>query len=505
MSSPTKPIRWWPLLLIGALFVLALSIFWIPDNPNRQIQVMSTLGVSLLGFLLTLIWFFGLARFNNTIRLRGLAALAILIGLTATLFRISGFTGDLVPNLAWRWSSDSFVSGDTPSTRNLLTNYPQFLGPHRNATLTDIHINPDWDQHPPKLLWRKSVGEAWSAFAVFKEFAITQEQHDDDEAVVCYDLLTGQEKWRHEDTTRFQNPLAGIGPRATPTIVDNRVYTLGATGILNCLDLSTGQKVWSRNILKDTQANVPEWGLSGSPLILNDKVIVSPGGPNNQSLMAYHKNTGEIIWGGGNKQAGYSSPSLATVAQTDQILIFNNRQVAGHDPVSGQLLWQHPWPNSQHVAQPVPISDDRLFVSSGYGVGSQLIQITQNDPGQFSATTLWKNNRLKAKFTNVVHKDGYIYGLDDGILVCLDIETGQRKWKRGRYGHGQLILVEDLLLIQTEHGDVVLVEATPEDHKERARFPALDSRTWNNPTFAAPYLLVRNDREAACYELTLKQ
>ncbi|MBT3603144.1 MAG: hypothetical protein HN521_08770, partial [Candidatus Latescibacteria bacterium] len=151
-----------------------------------------------------------------------------------------------------------------------------------------------------------------------------------------------------------------------------------------------------------------------------------------------------------------------------------------------------------------PVSNDRLFVSSGYGVGCQLIQIEKNDQGNFSATTLWKNNRLKAKFTNVVHKAGYIYGLDDGILVCLDVETGKRKWKRGRYGHGQLILVEDLLLIQTEHGDVVLVDATPESYTERASFPALNDRTWNNPTFAAPYLLVRNDQEAACYQLALK-
>ena len=220
--------------------------------------------------------------------------------------------------------------------------------------------------------------------------------------------------------------------------------------------------------------------------------------------MAYHRDTGENIWGGGNQQAGYSSPNLANLAKTDQILIFNKRQVAGHDPASGQLLWQHPWPNTQHVAQPVPIFPNRLFVSSGYGVGSQLIQIDQNNQNQLVTTTLWQNNRLKAKFTNVVQKDGYIYGLDDGILVCLDIETGQRKWKNGRYGHGQLILVENLLLIQTEPGDVVLVDATPEGHNERARFPALDGRTWNNPTFAAPYLLVRNDREAACYELTLK-
>lgn len=500
----SKPIRWWPLYLIGLLITLATLIIWIPDSANRQVQVMKTMGVGLVGLLLILIWFFAFSRLSGKLRIRGLAIFVLLLVLTASLFEIRGFTGDLVPNMAWRWSSQSFVSADIPNTLNLQTNYAQFLGPNRNATLTNVHLQPNWEQHPPKLLWRKSVGEGWSAFAVSNRFAITQEQHGEEETVVCYDLLTGQEKWRHKDTFRYQNPMAGIGPRATPTLSQNRVYTVGAMGQLNCLDLETGQKIWSRNILQDTQAEQQEWGLSCSPLILDDKVIVSPGGPNNQSLMAYHKNTGEVIWGGGNKKAGNSSPNLVTLAQTEHIVIFNNRQIAGHNPTSGKLLWQHPWPNSQYVAQPVPIPNDRLFVSSGYGVGCQLIQIEKNAQGDFSATTLWKNNRLKAKFTNVVYKDGHIYGLDDGILVCLDAETGTRKWKRGRYGHGQLILVDDLLLIQSEHGDVVLVDATPEGHNERANLPALGSRTWNNPTFAAPYLLVRNDQEAACYELVLK-
>jgi outer membrane protein assembly factor BamB len=503
-TQVSKSTRWWPLYLIGALITLACLVIWVPDSANRQLQVMKTMGLVLVGLLSTLIWFFGLSRLSSKIRLRGLAVLAGLIVLAMSLFQFRGFTGDLVPNIAWRWSSESFVSGDIPNTLNLLTNYPQFLGPNRNAKLTNIHIEPNWKQHPPKLLWKKSVGEAWSAFAVSDRFAITQEQHDEEETVVCYDLLTGKEQWQHKDSFRYENPMAGIGPRATPTISKNRVYTMGASGILNCLDLGTGQKIWSRNTLQDTQAKMQEWGLSCSPLILDNKVIVSPGGPNNQSLMAYHKDTGNIIWGGGSNKAGNSSPYITTLAQQDQIVIFNHRQVAGHHPTSGQLLWQHPWPNSQFVAQPVPLSDDRLFVSSGYGVGCQLIQIAQNEQGSFSATTLWKNNRLKAKFTNVVHKEGYIYGLDDGILVCLDIETGKRKWKRGRYGHGQLILVEDLLLIQTEHGDIVLVDATPESYNERASFPALTGRTWNNPTFAAPYLLVRNDQEAACFELTLK-
>jgi len=507
MSMPTdsKPIRWWPAIVIAALVMISLLIIWIPDRPNRQMQVMPTMLVSVVSFILTSLWFFAFSRLKGKIRLQGLGVLILVFGLSASLFRIRGFTGDLAPNVEWRWDSTTSVSVREQSSGVLGIDSPQFLGVHRNATLTGIELESDWVQNPPKLLWRLPVGEAWSAFAVVGRSAVTQEQQGEDEAVVCYDLLTGKEKWRHKDKARYQNPMAGVGPRATPTVFGNRVYTFGAMGMLNCLDLETGKKIWSRDAVAEIGAEIQEWGMTSSPLILDDKVIVSLGGRDDRSLMAYNKDTGAVVWGGGNKGAGNSSPNLVTIAKVNQVLIFNHKQVASHDPISGTLLWEYPWPGgTQHVAQPVPVPRDRLFVSTGYGTGCELIQIRKSDQGEFTATRIWKSPRLKAKFANMVYKDGYIYGLDDGILVCLDLENGQRKWKRGRYGHGQLILVNDLLLIQAESGEVVLVDASPEGHTERARFPALDDHTWNNPTLAAPYLLVRNDKEAACYELSLK-
>ena len=499
-----KPIRWWPAIAIGVLIIIVLSAIWIPDRPDRQMQVMPTILVCSIGSIFLCLWFFAFSQMSRTIRLRGLSILILLIILTVSLFQIRGFTGDLAPKIEWRWSSVTSISMSGQSSDGPDIDYPQFLGPHRNATLEGIELESDWSQHPPKLLWRVPVGEAYSAFAVVGSSAVTQEQKGEDETVACYDLLTGKEKWRHSARARYGTAIAGIGPRATPTISGDRVYSFGATGILTCLDLETGREIWSRDTVKETDARVKEWGISGSPLVLDDKVIVSPGGKNEQSLMAYHRETGNIIWGGGRMRAGHSSPSLVSIAEMDQILIFNRGQVAGHDPNSGKLLWEYPWNEmTQHVAQPIPLPDDRIFVSTGYGIGSELIQISKNSQDEFTAERIWKSPRLKAKFANMVYKDGYIYGLDDGVLVCLDLADGQRKWKRGRYGHGQLILVDDLLLIQTESGDVVLVDASPIEHNERARFPALSNHTWNAPTLAAPYLLVRNDREAACYELAL--
>lgn len=513
-KHPVKGIRWWPVLLIAVLSLLIVAVIWAPDASHRQQQVMQTTSLLVVTLLLLVLWLLLFSRLSLKVRLVSFAAVILFLGLSAALFRIGGVSGDLVPIPEWRWTSRGHPSvtehtlqpGDQISgaATGSPSDYPQFLGSGRNATLPGVRLMSDWSNHPPRLVWRQPVGAGWSAFAVAGQVAVTQEQHGEQEQVVCYDLKSGRVRWRHSDTARYESTIAGVGPRATPTIVKDRVYTFGATGILNCLDLASGRKVWSKDTLKENGAKINTWGMSCSPLVLDSLAIVSPGGPDNRSLVAYHKDTGRFIWGGGNSPAGYSSPGLATLAGIDQVLIFNRGSVAAHDPLTGQVLWQHPWPGSgstQHVAQPVPLPGSRVFVSTGYGIGCKLFQISRDGQNGFNVSLVWETPRLKAKFTNVVHRDGYIYGLDDGVLVCLDLANGRRRWKRGRYGHGQLMMVGDLLLIQAESGDVVLVDVNPDEFKERARLSALNSKTWNNPALAGRYLLVRNDREAACYEL----
>jgi outer membrane protein assembly factor BamB len=196
---------------------------------------------------------------------------------------------------------------------------------------------------------------------------------------------------------------------------------------------------------------------------------------------------------------------LAELCGQRQIVIFNDDAVAGHGPATGKQLWAHPWPgNEPKVTQPLVLPGDRLLVASGYGVGSALLKLSRGDDGKIVASEVWQNRKLKPKFTNLVHRDGFVYGLDEGILVCLEIETGQQQWKKGRYGHGQILLAGELILVQAEQGDVVLVEASSKEHRELARISALGDKTWNHPALAPPYLLVRNDQEAICYELTLE-
>jgi outer membrane protein assembly factor BamB len=423
-------------------------------------------------------------------------------------------TGDLVPVLRWRWEPKSLPSLNSqsnprsiaiPAHADLFTNdYPQFLGPNRNATVDRPQLARDWKARPPQRLWRQPIGAGWSGFAVAGHRAITLEQRGETETVACYDLLSGTLLWAHGDPVHFQSSLAGEGPRATPTVAGQRVYTLGSTGLLNCLELETGKGVWSKDVVRDNQGEVNEWGMSCSPLVVDDLVVVSAGGRKDRSLVAYRTATGEFAWGDGTDGTGYSSPRLATLAGIPQILIFNSGGVSAHELSHGKTLWKYPWPGGHpHVSMPVILPDDRVLVSSGYGVGSELIKITKDAEGKFTATRLWKSNRLKAKFTNVVYREGFIYGLDDGIMVCLDASTGEQRWKEGRYGHGQEILVKDLLLVTAESGQVILMDPNPQQSRELTHFAAFNGKTWNPPALAGEYLLVRNDKEAACYRLPI--
>jgi outer membrane protein assembly factor BamB len=278
---------------------------------------------------------------------------------------------------------------------------------------------------------------------------------------------------------------------------------MGATGILSAVNLITGEPRWSINVIDDQGGRLQEWGQSSSPLIYEDLVIVTGGwgGPN---LIAYDRVTGEFRWSADAGRPDYASPQLATIAGRDQIVILNADSVSGHDPADGTTLWSTPWPTGQPtVAQPL-VMGNLVLASSGYGRGAKLFGISRRGR-RYEATTMWESPRLKAKFANFVQYEGFVYGLDDGVLTCIDPASGERRWKGGRYGHGQLLITRGHLVIQAEDGSVVLVEATPEEHRELHRVPVLDRKTWNQPVLVGEMLLVRNDREAVGLRLKLRE
>jgi outer membrane protein assembly factor BamB len=256
-----------------------------------------------------------------------------------------------------------------------------------------------------------------------------------------------------------------------------------------------------------------QWGMSGSPLVYDNLVVVNPGGPrikmvgpetSGRALLAYDRITGKEVWASGDCQAGYASPILATLAGVRQVVLFDGVGVGGYDAETGKELWRSPeWTNQfdVNIAQPIILPGDAIFLSSGYGTGSALFDVKRSG-STWTVTTRWTApNRFKLKFNTGVCRDGCVYGLDEGILACLDLATGKERWKSGRYGYGQVLLLENALLVLSEEGDLVLVDVSPTGQRELAKFHAIDGKTWNHPAVSGSRLFVRNAEEAACYDL----
>ncbi len=432
-------------------------------------------------------------------------------GLAPALIRVEGLTGDTTsasPTLVFGWREWQRPQFETAANRAAVVptphDFPRYLGPDGTGVLPNVKIAGDWTAAPPREVWRRPVGAGWGGIVAVGNLVFTQEQRDDRECVTCYRLDSGEPVWVHEDAARYDG-IGGPGPRATPAFADGRLYAVGATGILNCLDAADGRRLWSANIQDDNGAGRIEHGVCGSPLVDGGRVIVCPTGRGGPSLAAYQRDTGSKLWAAGTDRASYASPLIATIADVRQILLATNAGVTGHDAADGRVLWGFEWTNGEHINAGQPLAHagrpNGVLLATGYGKGAALFDITRASDGTWSSEKVWETLALKAKFMTPVLYQGHVYGLDDGILACLDAAAGKRRWKDGRYGHGQILLAGDRLIVQAEGGAVVLVEPSPERLIERGRIDALASKTWNNPALAGRYLLVRNDREAACYEL----
>ena len=521
------------ILVVG---LAAQAAAWIWIAPDRTYRIMSILYVVPATLFLLLLWWTFISGFSWRTRLIGLGVVGALVGGFFAATRVETYEGDMLPRFAWRWSptaedraaawreaqsrrerppiaaasADEEADDDSTGLEADGEDWPRFRGADGDSIVRGVRLNTDWEQHPPREVWRHPVGLGWSSFAVVDRYVFTQEQHGEQEAVVAYDRETGDLIWIHTDNTRFSSTLGGDGPRATPTFHDGRLYTLGATGILNCLDPETGRPHWSTNILADAGVENISWGMAASPLVYDDVVVVNPGGNAsgnaNGAVAAYDRITGEKQWAHGDRPASYCTPQLVTLGGERQLLIFDGLGLFGHDPQDGRKLWGFDWTNDPEVnaAQPLVLAGNTIFISSGYAQGAALVEVNRTGDDWTAGTTGWERSRdFKAKFNDFVPRDGFVYGMDEGILCCFDLSSGKRRWKRGRYGYGQLLLVDDLLLILGESGEVVLVEATPEQHREVARFQAISGKTWNHPVLIGDRLLVRNGEEAACYEVPL--
>ena len=351
-------------------------------------------------------------------------------------------------------------------------------------------------------MWRRAVGPGWSSFAVSGDLLYTQEQRGDDEIVACYRVSTGEPVWRHRDGVRFWESNGGAGPRGTPTLHEGRVYAFGATGILNALDAATGRVVWSRNVASDTGRTVPDWGFASSPLVVDDVVIVAAAG----TLAGYDIATGNPRWKGPSYGGSYSSPHRATVDGIVQVVLLGGPGAISVAPDDGAVLWEHKW-GPGPIVQPALMTDGDILVNGQAvtgGLGTRRLHLTHDDGG-WNIEERWTSTGLKPYFNDFVVHEGHAYGFDGNILASIGLEDGTRKWKGGRYGNGQMILLaeQDLLLVLSEEGEIALVSATPDKFTEVARFAVLDAKTWNHPVVVGDVLLVRNGEEMAAFRFPL--
>ncbi len=511
-----------PLFPLLTVLIATCSVFFLRAIPEfeRNLKSWLSAAISLLALILILIWFAFSKRFSFRSRLIGLGGFIVsVIGLTQSL-RLDGTTDARgLPQFVWKWtpivgtqvpalSTKIALAASTTTDPRLAqtTDVPQFFGPHRDGIIQGAKLSKDWQKSSPKQLWRQPIGQGWSAFAVVSGKAYTQEQRGEKELVTCYDLFTGELIWAHADKAHFTQWQGGDGPRATPTVQDGYVYTYGATGLLNCLEAATGKQIWQRSVLAENHLTNLEWGISASPLVMDDQVFVTGGTPLGAVLFAYKRDSGIPSWKAGNDVANYSSPMAVTLAGKRFILSNNAARLTGYDHSSGEVLLDYAWGIDKwpKASQPVQVHPDRLFVSAGYGMGCQLLQIQADTSGKLSAIQLWSSMKMKTQFNSPSVHDNHLYGLDDGRLACLNLASGDRLWKEGRFGSGQSIVVDDLILIQNENGTVHLASANPEAFQELGQLAALSSKTWNHPVLAGRFLLVRNDREAVCYELPIE-
>ena len=475
---------------------------------------------------------------------RAVMVVAILIGCGVwTLIRTGGFTGDFDQDLAWRWSetpeerllaeaqkepeppavSPPAKTPEVPVTPQVVEKpaevptvatepvapvqvkaepeWPGFRGPKRDGIVRGVRIATDWSASPPVELWRRKIGPGWSSFAVSGNLIYTQEQRGDFEEVACYDRKSGKPVWKHRDAARFWESNAGPGPRGTPTLYNGRVYALGATGILNALNAEDGKEIWSRNAATDTGTEIPGWGFSSSPVVVDDVVIVATAG----QLIGYDIDTGNKRWMGPEGGEDYSSPHLTRIDGIPQILFTSAKPGAiSVTPATGKVLWRHSLPTGTRIVQPAMTSDGDILLSDGTSRGLRRLAVEQGSNG-WTVKERWTSNGLKPYFSDFVVHDGHAFGFDGSFLSCIDLKNGEKKWKGGRYGSGQLILLadQDLLLVLSEKGELALVRATTDQFTELARVPAIEGKTWNHPVMVGNTLLVRNGEEMAAFRLAL--
>jgi outer membrane protein assembly factor BamB len=508
--------------LLGMIAAIGLA-YALADKTMQEIPpiLLITIPMGLAGFAVGAVLMGKYAPWVRTLSAVALAAVGF--GYSA-LTRADGMRGNAAMDHDWRWNPSAeeellLAKASGSETDSLATDFsteqisqwiaqpewPAFRGADRSSRYDGPAINTDWKSNPPELIWKTPVGPGWSSFAVAGRLLFTQEQRGPMEAIVCYSTESGKEVWVQEIESRFDESMGGPGPRATPTIASGSLFALGANGQLMRLNPADGEIVWQVDLRTVADRQPPEWGFSSSPLVVDSLVIVHAGGKGDKGTLAFDIESGDLAWSAPSGDHSYASAQLGELGGEQHVLMLTNKELTLLDPITGEIRLTHSWEhNGYRSLQPQLIDGDSLLLPSSMPTGTRRISVTKNDSG-WSAKEKWTSRSLKPDFNDLVVHDGHIYGFDMTIFTCVDLETGDRVWKRGRYGSGQVLLLKqsETLLVVTEKGAIVLLKADPSGHQELARIEAVEGKTWNHPVVVGDRLYVRNAKEAACYRLPL--
>lgn len=376
--------------------------------------------------------------------------------------------------------------------------WPTWRGVQRDGIAPEPIAAP-WPEDGPPKVWEQPTGEGYSSVAVADGRVITFFQDGPNETLAAFDRATGSPLWRFEAADYYQNTY-GNGPRSTPTVDGDRVYAVSGKGKLYCVDAKSGAKVWTKDLAGEFKAPVPQWGISFSPLIDGDRLIVSPGGTEG-SVVALDKKTGDVIWRSLSDEGGYSSPLIAEFGGRRQLVAFTASGLVGLDPADGKLLWRFPWQTAWKCNVTTPIvAGDYVFITSGYQRGCALVHI-QKTPDGWSAERVYENTRMCSHFASPVRFGETIYGFNESTLVAMKWRTGEILWKARGFGKGSVLGVGDKLLILGESGVCALAEASPERYKEISRFEFSQERCWSVPVVAHGLLYLRDQKVLACFDV----
>jgi outer membrane protein assembly factor BamB len=394
-----------------------------------------------------------------------------------------------------------FVPAILAATAGAALDWPRYRGPKGDGISKETGLLKTWPASGPRVLWRARLGSGYSGMAVSGGRLFTLFGTGGSEFAIAFDAATGKELWRARLDSERRDEMGG-GPRATPTVDGGLVYALGAEGKLAALEAATGKPRWRVDLVSQHGARVPQWGVSTSPVVEGGMLLVTAGGSNGRSLLALDKLTGKVIWTAESDVAGYSTPLVLDIAGTRQALFFAGTSLISVSPQTGKRFWSVPWETSYDVnaAMPVFVAPDKVFISSSYDTGGQLLRVVSKG-GQPAVESIWRNRVMKNHFNSSVYFAGHLYGFDDATLKCIEPVSAEERWKQRGLGKGSLLVADGHLWVLSEHGELVLVEVTPGGYHEKARARVFDAKTWTMPTLANKRLYVRSESELVALDV----